>query len=333
MGASLARSSGLPLILDYRDEWGISNAYWENKRHSWISNMIQKQMQFSAVRAASALLATTPSSARELEHTAEAAGSRAHARFIYNGFDSDDFGHDSHHPRIDYGNGTHKCRLAFVGTLWNLNPIGPVVAGLLQFAQKRPDLAANLELVVAGRRTSEQEAELARLQETPISLVEQPFMAHDEAVRLMHDADALLLINADKPETHRIINAKTFEYMAARRPIFVVAPRGDLWDVTAGLPGTIQVSPSDTAAITAGLITLVERHSAGVTFDARVWDISRFERRRLAGELAQLLDEVVYRTHVFGEIVAPTYSREVQSHPLVDSAYSVDAIRSPGGRS
>ncbi|MGC4049848.1 MAG: glycosyltransferase [Paludibaculum sp.] len=79
LGASLAKRAKLPLILDYRDEWGISNAYWENKQHSWISNLIQKRMQYRAVRAASILLATTPSSARELERTSEAAGSMARA--------------------------------------------------------------------------------------------------------------------------------------------------------------------------------------------------------------------------------------------------------------
>ncbi len=332
LGASLAKSAKLPLILDYRDEWGISNAYWENKQHSWISNMIQKRMQFWAVREAAVLLATTPSSAKELERTSEAAGSRARTRFIYNGFDPDDFGISSYHAeRIDYGNGVDKCRLAFVGTLWNLNPIGPVVEGALQFARQRPDLAANLELVLAGRRTPEQEAELDRLNDSSIKVVRQPFMAHDEAVRLMHDADALLLINADKPETHRIVNAKTFEYMAARRPIFVVAPRGDLWDVTVGLPGTIQVVPSKTDDVAAGFTTLVERHSAGLEYDARIWDIGRFERKRLANELAELLDDVVYRARLFGEAASPPHNAvEVKSHPLVDSAYDVDIIRQAG---
>jgi glycosyltransferase involved in cell wall biosynthesis len=332
LGAALARSSKLPLILDYRDEWGISNAYWENKQHSWFSNMIQKRMQFSAVRAADVLLATTPSSARELERTSEAAGSRARARFIYNGFDPDDFCKQSRHEaRINYGNGVHRCRLAFVGTLWNLNPIGPVVDGLLRLWELRPDLAARLEIVLAGRRTAEQDAELDRLAETAVKVVRQPFMAHDEAVRLMHDADALLLINADKPETHRIVNAKTFEYMAARRPIFVVAPRGDLWDVTANLPGTIQVAPSQSEAVAEGLTRLLERHAAGIHFEARVWDIARFERKRLAQELAELLNDVLHRSHMRGEsVIAPRDAIEVKSHPLVDSAYDVDVIRNVG---
>jgi glycosyltransferase involved in cell wall biosynthesis len=332
LGAALARSSKLPLILDYRDEWGISNAYWENKQHGWFSNMIQKRMQFSAVRAAEILLATTPSSAKELERTAEAASSRARARFIYNGFDPDDFGKQSgHQVRINYGNGVNRCRLAFVGTLWNLNPIGPVVDGLLRLWEMRPDLAARLEIVFAGRRTAEQDAELDRLADSAVRVVRQPFMAHDEAIRLMHDADALLLLNADKPETHRIVNAKTFEYMAAKRPIFVVAPRGDLWDVTANLPGTIQVTPSKSEAIAEGFVKLLERHAAGIHFDARVWDIARFERKRLAQNLAELLDDVLHRSRMRGEAVLTSRNAvEVKSHPLVDSAYDIDIIRQAG---
>jgi glycosyltransferase involved in cell wall biosynthesis len=289
-------------------------------------------MQYSAVREAGMLLATTPSTAKELERVAEAAGSRARCRYIYNGFDPDDFGTESRHAsRIDYGNGVEKCRLAFVGTLWNLNPIGPVVNGALRLLEKRPDLAANLEMVFAGRRTSEQEAELDRLNGSPIRVVRQPFMAHDEAVRLMNEADSLLLINADKPGTHRIVNAKTFEYMAARRPIFVVAPRGDLWDVTAGLPGTIQVAPANATGVAEGFVKLLERHAAGVDFDARVWDVARFERKRLAQELAELLEDVVYRSRMFGEaIIPPRNAMEVKSHPLVDSAYDVDIIRQSG---
>ena len=44
-----------------------------------------------------------------------------------------------------------------------------------------------------------------------------------------------------------------------------------------------------------------------------------------------LLEDVVYRSHMFGEaIVPPRNAMEVKSHPLVDSAYDVDIIRQSG---
>lgn len=44
-GAELSRRSGLPLIVDYRDEWGISNQFQENRQKSNVSHRLQERMQ------------------------------------------------------------------------------------------------------------------------------------------------------------------------------------------------------------------------------------------------------------------------------------------------
>jgi glycosyltransferase involved in cell wall biosynthesis len=170
-----------------------------------------------------------------------------------------------------------------------------VVAGVRELAAQRPELLDRLELVFAGRRTPQQDAALDQLNDLSVAQVRLPFVSHDEAIGLMRDADALLLLNADKPHTHRIVNAKTFEYMAARRPMFVVAPEGDLWDVVRDLPGTALHRPDDPAGIAHGLAAFVEQHAAGRRFAPDEWRIARFERRRLTAELAQLLNETVGR--------------------------------------
>ncbi|MEZ6064833.1 MAG: glycosyltransferase [Planctomycetaceae bacterium] len=295
LGAKLARKSKLPLVLDYRDEWGISNAYWENKQQGRLAQQVQQLMQRRAVRAAQVLLATTPSSAAELERVALDAGAAARATYIYNGFDPDDFPGDASVPvvRADYGNGTERFRLAFIGTLWNLNPIGPFVDGVRQLAQTSPQLVSELELVFAGRRTGPQEAELDRLDGLPCRVVRLPFVSHQEACNLMRSADGLLLINADLPDTQRIINAKTFEYMAAKRPIFTVAPRGDLTALVESLPGSMVCEPSQPAQIADRLGLLLEAHRVGHDSHDGVWEISRFERRQQAGELAKLLSDLI----------------------------------------
>lgn len=294
LGQALSRRSGVPLVLDFRDEWTISNAYWENKQQGKFGNWLQGRMQRGALAAASLVLGTTPSTAAELSRLAAAAGSGSRVDYIYNGFDPSDYPpREQHGPRVDYGHGTGNFRLAFVGTLWNLNPIAFATEGILRLAQRAPELAARLELVVAGRKTAQQDLILDRLAASPVKLTRLPFVAHKDAVRLMCDSDALLLVNADLPNTERIINAKSFEYMAARRPVFVVAPRGDLWDLLGGLPGTILCEPKDTAGIADGLAAAIARWQHGVSYDAEAWDLARFERRTLAGRLAGLLDETV----------------------------------------
>src|SRR4029453_3329548 len=77
IGTALAAGAGLPLVLDYRDEWNISSAYWENKRVGRLSQRLQQAMQRRVVRQASALLATTRASAAALEEGPREAGGGA----------------------------------------------------------------------------------------------------------------------------------------------------------------------------------------------------------------------------------------------------------------
>lgn len=292
VGAALAKKTGVPLLLDYRDEWSISNAYWENKKQGRIANWIQTRMQRKAILAAQSLLATTPSSAAAVAEAAREAGSTAPSTHIYNGFDPDDFASHDAAPILkkDYGRGTDLYRMSFIGTLWNLNSIAPLIDAITQLASTDPQLVSHLEMVCAGRKTADQEAQLDRLNGLPCHVVRLPFVEHSEAVQLMRASDSLLMLNTDLPETKRIINAKTFEYMAAKRPVFVVAPQGDVWDILRDLPGTVLCEPSDVSGIKQRLSLEIERHRCGVHHDDDHWEIGRFERRYLAGELADLLN-------------------------------------------
>ncbi len=293
LGAKLAKKTGLPLILDYRDEWDISNAYWENKQQGKFSNWLQTRQQDYALRAADVVLATTPSSSQAISEVANLAGSRAKSAFIYNGFDPDDYPDTTASVKKDYGNGTSRFRLSFIGTLWNLNSIEPIIAALEKLCKTSPLIAAEIELLLAGRRTEDQDAIVDRLQGQPVAVTRLPFIDHSEAVQLMQTSDSLLMINSDLPKTQRIINAKTFEYMAAKRPMFVVAPKGDVWDLVQDLPGTVLCEPKQIERITDQLAMLVEQHRCGFVHSASDWEIDQYHRKALAGELASLLNSTV----------------------------------------
>src|SRR5436853_102387 len=71
------------------------------------------------------------------------------------------------------------------------------------------------------------------------------FCDHGRAVELMQSADALCLLCSDVPHAGRVINAKSFEYMAAQRPVFAISPRGELWDLFADYPAAFRLEPRD----------------------------------------------------------------------------------------
>ncbi len=286
LGAMLSRRSGLPLVLDYRDEWDLSSAYWENKRLGPLSHRVQSVMQRWAARTARVLLATTRSSASALEAVRASAGSKARVDQIYNGFDPDDF------PARPAAAPGERYRLAYVGTLWDLTSVGPLVEAVRRLAQRAPALVERLELVFAGRRTASQEALFAGLEGLPCRLTTHAYLDHSVALDLIRSADGLCVLLSDLPGAGRVMPAKVFEYMAARRPVLAIAPPGELHDVLADYPLAHRCSPRNVDEIAGALERELIRHRQGGQAVAGRWDGERYDRRHQAGQLAALLEEI-----------------------------------------
>jgi len=286
IGASLSRSSGLPLIVDYRDEWGISNQYQEDRQKSVLSRVIQERMQRRVLRQAKAVVATTRRSAESLKDRIHDSGSHATASHIYNGYDKADLRtsvtNSNREPAGD------RYRISYVGTLWNLTDISPLVRGIRELAARKPELAAKLELVVAGRRTGEQEAVLDELENLPCQLTRKGYLSHREAIDVMRSSDELALLLSDVPESSRVVPAKTFEYLALRRNILAISPQGEMTEILATCPMAESFLPGDATGIARHLERRLTERS--LTPQETNWESSRFERRHLTTQLANVLN-------------------------------------------
>jgi hypothetical protein len=296
LGAELSRRTGVPLVLDYRDEWSISNSYLENRRLDRVSQWWQQRLQQQVLRSASAVLATTEHSAQALASIVNQSGSQARVTHIYNGFDSADF-HAGQSPLPDAvldppANSHASYKLAYIGTLWNLTSVEPLVKAVERLSSASPELAECLELSFIGRRTAAQDELLRRLEVTPCKLTRQDYLEHDAAVRLMQSADGLCLLLSDVPEAGRVVPAKLFEYMAVRKPIFAIVPPGEVATLLQDCPIAFVHAPNQIETLAQRLGDEIERHRLGISLPSGLWDNSRFERRRQAEQLAQLLNEV-----------------------------------------
>jgi glycosyltransferase involved in cell wall biosynthesis len=288
IGAALSRRHRVPLVLDYRDEWDLSSAYWENKRSDPLSRFIQSWMQRRVVRAAKALIGTTQSSARALDSVRERTGSRARVSWIYNGFDPDDFPASNPTPQAVNGH----FRIAYVGTLWNLTSAAPLAEAVRRLAERQPTLASRLELIFAGRRTGGQQQNIDKLKSLPCRLVEKPYLEHADAVELLGSADGLCVLLSDLPGIERVVPAKIFECMAAKRPIWAIAPRGEVWDLLEDYPCRFRFLPQDIDGIRACLEEQIQLHCCYHTVPQLNWNSSRYERKTQAKYLAELLDSL-----------------------------------------
>jgi hypothetical protein len=285
LGAALSRAANIPLVLDYRDEWGVSNRYWENRQLRGPSVVLQHAMETYVLRRAGVVLATSPRSAGELEALCRAAGASAPVTHIFNGFDPEDFDSTAA-PRRSTG----TWRLVYTGTLYNLMSPEPLVQAIATLARSRPELAARIELVFAGRRAAEQAERLARIAAV-CRLQTHDYLPHADAIALMRSADALCVLLSDLPGSDRVIPAKLFEYIASRRPILAIAPRGDVWDLLRTHPAAFACTPGDVGGIHDWIARAIDGgvHAA----DGSAMDTQLFNRRGQAQRLGSLLDDLV----------------------------------------
>lgn len=286
-GAVLSSLSGLPLLLDYRDEWDLSTAYLENRQSSWFSRWLQQKMQAFAVRKAGTLIATTRNSALALAAIKEKAHSRSHITWIYNGYDHEDFATAPSAHATD----RDRHRLVYVGTLWNLTDVGPLVEAVRRLGAERPELAGRLELTFLGRRTDPQEKRLNELEASACRIRRHSYVDHANAVGAIRAADTLCLLLSDLPGAHRVVPAKLFEYLASGRPLLIIAPRGEVWEIVKDYPQANCFEPHDQQGIVGFLAQQIMRGQQPGQRQACA-GVSRYSRKQLTAQLAACLDDV-----------------------------------------
>ena len=124
------------------------------------------------------------------------------------------------------------------------------------------------------------------------------YLPHQQAVELMRSADLLFLPMHELRSGGRvgIIPGKTFEYIAARRPILAAVPDGDARDLLLAAGNNHLCAPSDVGAVAAAIVDEIRRKRAGDPPrqpDEAV--LAACEWRHRAEAIADLFDVVLRR--------------------------------------
>jgi len=213
----VARHFGVPYVLDYRDEWTECPFDFVKKDGDDL-----KWERRCLADAHAVLFATESFLTHQLAVFPELDSQRAHV--VPNGWDPDDFGGASREGSSMPHQAQRTLRVAHVGSLAGHTPPVEFLDSLRQLLTGRPEWIGRLVVSFVGRRSMSAEAAI-RAFPFPgvVRVVDQ--VGKREAVRLMHDADVLLLLSAR--ELERYLPSKLFEYLASRRPVLIFGFAGE----------------------------------------------------------------------------------------------------------
>lgn len=210
IGLGLRKQLPIGWVADFRDPWteiGYFEALLPGKR----AQRRHKELELEVLVSADRILTTS--------HTTREAFEKLTSRPVYvvtNGYDG------------SVGNGRQPegdFVLAHIGSLLSdRNPI-PLWNALKNLKDRDPGFGQRLRLELTGLVSNEIEQSLRDSGLWEQTLV-RPYVPHREALALQRQAQVLLLVEIDSPQTRGILPGKLFEYMAAARPVLAIGPEG-----------------------------------------------------------------------------------------------------------
>ena len=304
--AQMSLETGIPWVAELRDPWALDEMLaYETKLHRSLE---LRRMRRVLSGASSVVMNTPEAAARAKAAFPELADA---VTMIPNGFDSADFAlplearedgkfHIAHtgylHTeelrrtlrselrkllggeilQVDFATRSHLC----------------LVEALRRLVQAEPQLRDVIALDLAGVLSPEDPQAAADLEFVHFL----GYLPHAASVALIRSADLLFLPMHKIRAGARagIVPGKTFEYLATGKPILAAVPAGDARDLVQQAGTGLVCDPDDVAAMMRIIRAEIARWESGAP--APVVDaacLSRFERKALAGELAEVLRRAV----------------------------------------
>jgi hypothetical protein len=278
VGLALRRVLDLPWIVDLRDPWA-TNPF--NVRPFASLRAIDEALEAAVVKRAHTIVLNT-----DLAEAGYRARYPEQSNFttITNGIDPDLLQRVA--PTV-VRNGRRS--LLHAGTIYGRRSPHALLEALRRFRLESPELARQLRIVqLGGVENANALLERARALGVDDAFEIRPAVGHAEAFESLQRADGLLLlgVSGERPEVQ--VPAKLFEYLAARRPMVVLAKSGGAIartlaqaDVRCSL-----ADPDDPASVLAALRAFAAPTG---TADVETSGIGAFRYEHLASRLESTL--------------------------------------------
>jgi glycosyltransferase involved in cell wall biosynthesis len=274
------------IVLDYRDEWTTTRGIYEMGGAVRASRWLERRI----LRAAHAVTTATEAFRAELLERFDFLDP-CRVRAIPNGYDPEDFPATLPSPQPG------RFVLTYAGTVFRLTSARGLLDAVRLLHAREPELARLLEVRFVGRIV---ETEAASFEGTEALGVRRlGYVDHDRALGELARSHAVVCLLEDLPGAARIYPAKIFELMYLRRRCLALAAEGALASLVREHALGDVVHPADVEGIAATLGRWL-RLFRDCQLDAihrpatsGADGVERFDRRRLAGEFAQVFRDAV----------------------------------------
>lgn len=281
VSSKIAQRLGLPLIVDFRDDWV------GNPRHIYPTPL-HRQLHIRQERRVLQKASAVTSINRPILD-----GLQARHKHLKIPGHVIPHGYEEHNvSSVTRKSHKNKLRLVYTGVFYDAQTPEYFLRGLREFLIQHPDMRKRVAAIFAGL-VPDYFARLVRSLKLEQVVQYLGYLEHSSVVALQQKADILWMTIGSRSGASQISTGKLFEYMGTRKPILALVPRGAASDTLHRYRAAYIVSPEDVNQATQALNRISNdwRNQCFPKPDEAF--VSSLSRKHLTQRLSDVLNTVV----------------------------------------
>ncbi len=275
IGRRLKSHFGVKWIADFRDPW-TDIYYYKDLYHTGLVTRFDRHLEKSVLSEADKIITVSEEVGKLL--LKKIPGSTDKIAVIPNGYDEADF--ENTEPIQN-----ELFTITYTGTV-------SMTYRIEQFAEAVCLLPGKVKERIRIRfvgNVPDEIINLFSLKELGSMVEVMGYLPHEQAVRQMKGASILLLAIPDTPDNKGIVTGKLFEYLAARKPILAIGPKGGDVEILIDKCKAGKLFTYQDAEGMKEYILEIYQHYLDTTSDFNSTGIEGYTRKNLAEELSRYL--------------------------------------------
>lgn len=287
IGALLTMVTGVPLVIDFRDEWVGFNEFHFPKRQKLLDR-IDRMVEHFVIRKARIVTTST----RGITENFKARYPQLENKFYHlaNGFNHEDFEKNQNKKLRQ----TDKpLTITYCGGVYEGRTLRFFLEALENLIGENSTYAKRIRFVFVGTKDKKEETYFQKpiLKDT---LEIHGYIPHAEAIEKMRASDYLLCLEEnDKRVAYRYVPGKLYEYLGCCVPVIaLVSAQGEIAHILNKTSAGVIIPPENVPAIKDFLVKAVWQTESGTeSFHMNMDAIGNYSYRNTTRRLATLLNE------------------------------------------
>ncbi|MFU8812257.1 MAG: glycosyltransferase [Balneolaceae bacterium] len=281
IAASLKEKTGVPVVMDFRDDWLDSHLIryptrWHRRR---MAHLEQKTL-------GSADALTVINGAYQDSFRQRHADLNIPVEVVPNGYDAAQF------AAAESTDGHDRFVIAYTGSFYEDMQPDTFFRAVRKVMDEDAEFAKAVDLQFAGGLTKRHWEHIRELKLQPI-LSDFGYVDFEQAVAMMMRADLLFLTLGNWAKGHAVTPSKLFEYMGTRNPILALVPDGITRSMLALYEASYMADVSDTDGAASHIHHAFRQWQLGELPRGNEEFAASFSREEAAKKLSDLMNRLL----------------------------------------